>query len=171
MDAATLVLAVTKIDNALGAGLESVRNQVREHTQQRVDALQLGIDVVAFEINLIIPPHATSTAFADVTSAQVEARTSVEQARTYRAQVMPKAESEAFRTRQQATADGRELVSRARGEASSFLALLAEHRSSPALVEARLRAETLEQVLSRVKTKTFLPSDGGQLNVFLRDPK
>jgi hypothetical protein len=26
-------------------------------------------------------------------------------------------------------------------------------------------------VLSRVKTKTFLPSEGGQLNVFLRDPK
>lgn len=171
MDAATAVLAATKIDDALGAGLESLRQRVRELAQERVDALKLGVEIVAFEVNLIIPPQATSAAFADVTSAQVEARTSVEQARTYRAQVKPKAESDAFRTRQQATAQGQEVVSRARGEASSFLALLAEHRSSPALVEARLRAETLEQVLSRVKTKTFVPSDGGQLNVFLRDPR
>ena len=171
LDAATRTLAVTKIDDALGSGLETFRTRVRELAQQRIDALQLGIEIVAFEVNAITPPQATAAAFADVTSAQVESRTTLEQARTYRAQTMPRAESDAFRTRQQATADGRELVSRARGEAASFVALLKEHRASPALVEFRLRAEMLEHVLPRVKTKAFLPAEGGQLNVFLRDAK
>lgn len=81
----------------------------------------------------------------------------------------PEAEGDAFRTRQQASADARELVARARGEATSFLALLAEHRAAPALVEARLRNETIEQILPRVKTQTLLPDGRGQLNVFLRD--
>ncbi|MES2696723.1 MAG: protease modulator HflK [Verrucomicrobiota bacterium] len=171
MDAATIVLAAMKIDDALGAGLESLRNRVRELTQRRLDALQMGVEVVAFEVNMIIPPHATATAFADVTSAQVESRTTLEQARTYRAQTMPRAESDAFRTRQQVTADAREIVSRARGEATAFLALLAEHRASPDLVETRLRAEMLEQVLPRMKTRTLVPSEGGQLNVFLRDTR
>lgn len=170
-DAATRTLATTKIDDALGAGLELFRTRVRELAQQRIDALKLGVELVAFEVNSILPPMATATAFADVTSAQVEARTSLEQARTYRAQTMPRAESDAFRTRQQATADARELTTRARGEATSFLALLQEHRASPALVESRLRAEALEQILPRVKTKTILPGEGGQLNVFLRDAK
>ena len=170
-DAATRTLATTRIDDALGGGMETFRTRVRELAQQRVDALKLGIEVVAFEVNAITPPAATATAFADVTSAQVEARTTLEQARTYRAQSMPRAESDAFRTRQQAAADARELTTRARGEATSFLALLKEHRASSELVELRLRAETLEQILPRVKTKMLVPGDGGQLNVFLRDPK
>ena len=170
-DAATRVLATTQIDDALGAGLESFRTRVRELAQQRLDALKFGLELVAFEVNGITPPAATASAFADVTSAQVEARTTLEQARTYRAQTMPRAESEAFRARQQAAADAREVTTRARGESASFLALLHEHRASPALVEIRLRAETLEQVLGRVKTKTLIPGDGGQLNVFLRDTR
>jgi HflK protein len=170
-DAATHVLSVTKIDDALGSGLETLRTRVREESQRRADALKLGIEIVAFEFNTLTPPQATATAFADVTSAQVEARTTLEQARTYRAQTMPKAESDAFRLRRQATADARELVTRARGEATSFLSLLAEHRSAPALVETRLRAEALEQVLPRVKTKTVVPNSGGQLNIYLRDVK
>jgi membrane protease subunit HflK len=170
-DAATRTLAITKIDDALGSGLETFRTRVRDLAQQRIETLKLGIELVAFEVNAITPPQATATAFADVTSAQVEARTTLEQARTYRAQIMPRAESDAFRTRQQAVADGRELTTRARGEATSFLALLQEHRASPELVQLRLRAETLEQVLPRVKTKTFVPGEGGQLNVFLRDSR
>src|SRR5262249_23680673 len=114
-------------------------------------------------------PHATAAAFADVTSAQVEARTTLEQAKTYRAQTMPRAESDAFRMRQQAGADARELTTRARGEAASFLALLTEPRAAPALVETRLRAEALEQVLPKVKTKTLVPSEAAEFNVFLRD--
>jgi membrane protease subunit HflK len=169
LDAATAVLAQTKIDDALGSGLEALRTRVRELAQQRLEALRLGVELVAFEVNALTPPIATAAAFADVTSAQVEARTTLEQARTYRAQTMPRAESESFRTRQQAGAEAREIVTRARGEAASFLALLAEHRAAPRLVEARLRAETLEQVLPRVKTKTLLPADGGTLNVFLRE--
>lgn len=171
IDAATRTLAVTRIDDALGAGLESLRTRVRDLAQARVDALKLGIEIVAFEVNSLAPPQATAAAFADVTSAQVEARTTLEQARTYRAQTMPRAESEAFRARQQAAADAREFTTRARGEASAFLALAAEHRSAPALVETRLQAEAIEQILPRVKTKTLVPADGGNFNVYLRDSR
>jgi regulator of protease activity HflC (stomatin/prohibitin superfamily) len=170
-DAATRTVAATKVDDALGSGLESLRNRVRDLAQQRLDTMHLGVELVAFEVNALTPPQATVAAFAEVTSAQVEARTTVEQARTYRAQTQPRSQSDAYRTRQQADADGRQLISRATGEAGSFLALLAQHRIAPALVESRLRTETLEDVFPKVKTKTVLPADAGQLNLFLRDTK
>lgn len=170
-DAATRALAASKIEDVVGGGMERLRTRVRELAQARADALRLGVELVAFEVNSIVPPQATAAAFADVTSAQVEARTTLEQARTSRAQMMPKAESDAFRTRQLAIAEGKELTLRARGEAASFRALLAEHRAAPSLVETRLRAEMLEQVLPRVKTKTLVPGEGGQLNIFLREIK
>lgn len=168
--AAAQTLAVMKIDDALGSGLESLRTRVRDLAQRRLDSLRLGVELVAFEVNALTPPLAAAPAFAEVTNAQVEARTTLEQARTYRAQTLPRAEGEAYRTRQQAEADAKQLSVRAAGEAASFLALLAEHRAAPALVETRLRAETLELVLPRVKSKTLLPADGA-LNLFLRDAK
>ncbi len=167
--AATQILAATRIDDALTVGLESLRARVRDLAQRRLDTLGLGIELVAFEINALTPPLATAAAFADVTSAQVEARTTLETARTYRAQAAPRATADAFRLRRQAEADGREFTTRARGEAAAFLALLAEHRRAPALLETRLRAETLEQILPRVKTKTVVPADAASLNLYLRE--
>ena len=48
-DAATRTLAITKIDDALGAGLELFRSRVRDLAQQRLDALKFGIEIVANE--------------------------------------------------------------------------------------------------------------------------
>ncbi len=169
--AATRTLAEMKIDDALGSGLESLRHHVLTLAQQRLDTLRLGVELVAFEVSALTPPAATVAAFSDVTSAQVESRTMVEQSRTYCAQLLPKAQSDAYRLHQQADAEARQLTVRAGAEAASFLALLAEHRAAPTVVETRLRAEALEEILPRVKTKTVLPATGGQLNLFLRENK
>ncbi|HRE84397.1 MAG TPA: SPFH domain-containing protein, partial [Opitutaceae bacterium] len=167
--AATTALAVTKIDDALGARLSSLREEVRTAAQKRIDELALGVELVAVEVQQWVPPAAVLGAFNEVTSAQVEARTAVEQARTYRAQLLPKAESDAYRVRQQAEADRTQWVARAQGETSAFLALLAEHRAAPDLVEPRLRAEALEEVLPRLKFKTILPADSGPVHLLLRE--
>src|SRR5690606_16923090 len=82
-------LAATRIDDALGAGLGRFRAELGEKVQARLDALKLGVELVAFEIQGLVPPSATVEAFTDVTSAQVEARTAVERARTYRAELLP----------------------------------------------------------------------------------
>lgn len=167
--AATRVLAGSNIDDALGAGLESFRARVLTAAQARLDALRSGVQIIAFEVNAIAPPVAAAAAFADVTSAQVQARTTLEKARTQRAQTLPAAQSEAFRLRAQADSAAAQLISRAAAEAASFEALVAEHRQQPELLESRLRAEQLEFVLPQFKTTTFLP-DGARVELFLPSP-
>lgn len=165
-DAAARALAVTPIDDALGPGQESFRDRTRALARERIDRLGLGIELVAFEVNVLTPPQAAVGAFADVTSAQVEARTSIEQARTHRAQVFPKARAEAFRLRREADAEAGQLVTRAGAEAASFTALAERHRAAPDLVERRLRAETMEAVFSQVKTTTVLPDSEGAIDLW-----
>jgi len=138
----------------------------RALAQERLDALGLGLSLVALEVNALTPPHAAVGAFADVTSAQVEARTSVEQARSYQAQLLPKARGEAFRARRQAEADAGQLVSRATAEAASFTALAGQRCAAPALVESRLRAEALEAVFAQAKTSTVLPDAEGSIDLW-----
>ena len=170
-DAATRALAVTRIDDAIGAGLENFRDRARTLAQERLDALGLGLSLVALEVNALTPPHAAVGAFADVTSAQVEARTSVEQTRTYQAQILPRARGEAFRARRQAEADAGQLVSRATAEAASFTALAGRHRAAPALVESRLHAEALEAVFAQAKTSTVLPDANGSIDLWFPSAK
>lgn len=169
--AAASALAAMKIDDALGPGLESFRDRARAFAQERLDALGLGIALVALEVNVLTPPHAAVGAFADVTSAQVEARTRVEQARTYQAQTLPRARGEAFRIRRQAEAEAGQLVSRAAAEAASFTALAARHRAAPGLVGPRLRAEVLEAVFAQVRTSTVLPATDGSVDLWFPAPK
>ncbi|MBK1882006.1 protease modulator HflK [Luteolibacter pohnpeiensis] len=166
-DAATRVLAGMSVDDALGAGMESFRTKVLTLAQERLDALKLGVTLVAFEVNTLTPPEATVAAFAEVTSARVESRTLVENARTYRARVIPRAKSDSYRLRSDAEAAASQLLSRASAEAASFLALANEHTAAPLLLESRLKAETLEAVFPQIKTSTILPSDGGSIDLLL----
>lgn len=168
--AAAQALAGMAIDAALGTGLESFHRTTNVLAQRRIDALGLGVELVAFEVNTLTPPAAVVGAFADVTSAQVEARTMLEKARAERAHALPQVASEAFRLQQAAAAEAQQVVARATGEASSFGRLLAEYRAQPALVDARLRAETLQQVLPRVQSQVVLPS-GSALNVYIKESK
>ena len=158
-DEATHALATMTIDQALGPGLETFRTRVRDETQARAGRLQLGVEVLSFDVALLTPPIAAAAAFAEVTSAQVEARTLIENARTESAQTLPQAQAEAFRRRQEADAEGQRLVTRAQAEAASFVALVPAYRESPALVAERLRAETRLAVLTRVRTRAVLPAD------------
>lgn len=167
-DVAAQALAGLTIDAALGPGLDSFRTQVRTLAQARLDPIKLGLELTAFDVALLAPPGATATAFAEVTSAQVEARTLVENARTWRAGALPAAQSEAYRLRREAESAAHALTSLAQAEAASFRSLAAEYRTAPDLVSARLRADTLATVLARVKTRTLLPAGDGQLNLFIR---
>lgn len=166
--AATEALAGGPVNPALGSGLDAFRLEVVQAAQARLDALRLGVELMGFDVAVITPPAATVAAFADVTNAQVEARTMVENARSHAARTLPEARSESYRLRQRADAEAREKVVRAQAEASSFLVLAAQHRTAPELVAARLRAEAVSEVLARVRARTFLPADG-ELNLFLRD--
>lgn len=158
LDAATQTLATLTIDHALGPGLETFRQRVREETQRRSDRLGLGVELLSFDVTQLTPPTAAAAAFAEVTSAQVEARTLVENARTERAQTLPQAQSEDYRRRHEAEADAQRLTTRAQAETASFLALVPAYRDTPALVVEHLRADALRDVFARAKIRAVLPA-------------
>ena len=167
----THVLATRNVDDALAGGQATLTAEVRRLVQARADALRLGGEIERVEIREIAPPRAVVPAFEAVVSAQVEARTAAEQARTYRAELIPKARAEAYRLRSDADSAAAELFAGARGEASAFIALLAEYRRAPEPLRSRLAAETRARVLPRLKSKTVLPAGAPGLKFLLRDDR
>lgn len=163
--ALTTTLAGRPVDHVLTSGLEETRNTTLARAQSEADALRLGVQFTAFEVRELIPAQHVRPAFEEVVNAQMEARTAVESAKSYQVSQLPQAEAEAYRIRQAAQAAALNLVATTRGETSAFLAVLAEYRRNPALVRTRLRAETLQQVMPKIVSKSFLPpnQDGARI--------
>lgn len=167
--AAAIALATTPVDDALSGGREILQDRMLLAAQGSADALRLGLKFTAFQVRELIPTRHVLPEFEAVVSAQVDARTQVEDAKAYQAEQLPGVDAESYRIRQEAASAGRTLVARARGESASFLALLAEYRAHPALVRSRLRAETLRAVLPQVAVKSAVPLGRGDTRIFL-DP-
>lgn len=164
--ALTAALARMKVDAVLPGGIDELRKQTLANAQARADELQLGVELSAFEISELTPPKHVLPAFEQVVNAQMESRTMVERARAYEAEQNPMVEAESYRIETEADAYAENLIAQAEGEAAAFVALLQETGEQRELLRNRLLAETLEQVLPKVRSKSILPSS--ETKVLLR---
>jgi membrane protease subunit HflK len=132
-----------------------------------VNRLGLGIRFIAFQTREISPPLQILPAFQDVVSARVEAKTLIEPANVYRSSAIPGAKSKAYQIAQEAAAYSQQVVAKAQGEAASFIALAKEQATNPGLVQSRLYAEMLEEVLPKLRLTTVMPNSRGQVRLLI----
>jgi len=169
--AAAHTLAGLPVDDAIAARKTYLAEESMRLAQDEMNRLGLGIQLLAFEIRDINPPQSVLPAFQDVVSARVEAKTLVEPANSYHATAIPQAEGDAYRLMQEADAYGEQITAQAEGEAAAFLAQLAEYRKNPGVVRARLLAETMEEILPKMRVTTVMPSGAGTTRLLLEPQK
>jgi membrane protease subunit HflK len=111
-------------------------------------------------INLERPqaPEAVREAFADVVSAGQDEKRSSLQAVGDAQEIIQRAQSEAAEMNEQAEAYRRSTIIEARGEATRFVALLAEYRAAPEVTRRRLYLETMEEILPGVSKMVIEPN-------------
>jgi membrane protease subunit HflK len=165
------VLAAMTVDDALTTRRDFIGQESMRIAQAEFDRLGLGVQLLAFETREINPPAPVLSAFQDVVSAKVEAKTLVEPARSRHASVIPEANAEAYRIQQEAQSYAQELTAKAQGKVSAFLALLKEYRANPGTVQTRLYAEMIEGVLPKVRISTVVPTDRGDVRVLISPRK
>jgi len=166
--AATGVIAQMKVDDVLASGLEALRAQAMRGAQAQLDQLGLGVQLLAFEVRAITPAQQVLPAFEDVVSAQVESRTLIEQANSYRASELPGAAAAAYRLKQEADAYAQDLVAKATGEAEAFEAIDQQYRVAPQLMRTRLYADAMGAILQHLQSTTILQPSAGSLKLLLQ---
>jgi len=165
------VLAGMNVDDALTTRRDFIGQEAMRTAQAELDRLGLGVQLLAFETREINPPAPVLSAFQDVISAKVEAKTLVEPAHSRHASVIPEANAEAYRIQQEAESYAEGLTAKAQGEVSAFLALLKEYRANPGTVHTRLYAEMIEQVLPKVRVSNVVPTDRGDVRILVSPQK
>jgi len=131
------VVARVSLDDAIGAGRSEVEQSVEQNMQQLLDDYGAGVRIQGVAINQSVPPAAVNEAFLQVSAAQQQAQSYMNDARAYALQITAKAQ----------------------GDAAAFEKVYAEYRAAPEVTRRRMYYETMERILSRVDT-TIIEAPG-----------
>ena len=131
------VMAQVNLQDAIGEGRLEIQAAVQQEMQETLNAYNSGIEMRGVEIKRADPPEEVNEAFKEVTAAQQDAQSYINQARAY----------------------ALELTARAQGEAEAFNKVYAEYRLAPTVTKRRMYYETMESVLQGVD-KTIVETPG-----------
>ncbi|MEO6433503.1 MAG: FtsH protease activity modulator HflK [Sphingomicrobium sp.] len=131
------VISQVTLNEAMGDRRADIEVQVSDRMQRILDAYRSGITVQGIAIKQADPPDAVNDAFKQVTAAQQDAQTYINNANAYSLQLGQKAQ----------------------GEATAFDKVYEQYKLSPEVTRKRMYYETMEKVLSNVD-KTIIEASG-----------
>lgn len=131
------VISRVSLNDAIGDRRADIETQVAEIMQRILDSYRSGVQVQGIAIKRADPPDEVNDAFKQVTAAQQDAQTYINNANAYALQLGQKAQ----------------------GEATAFDKVYAQYKLAPDVTRRRMYYETMEQVLSKVD-KTIVEAPG-----------
>ena len=131
------VVSGVTLDEAIGAKRGEIEAQVQEIMQRILDGYRSGVTIQGIAIKQADPPAAVNDAFKEVTAAQQEAQSYINQANAYALQLRQKSQ----------------------GEATAFDKVYEQYRLAPEVTRRRMYYETMERVLKGVD-KTIVEAPG-----------
>ncbi|WMS88986.1 FtsH protease activity modulator HflK [Pleionea litopenaei] len=160
------VVGDSQVDDLLTTEKTRIRNELSVELIRILDSYQTGLKIEQVTLEKANPPPALNEVFADVNSAEQDAKKEVQNAEAYRNEELPKATANAEQLRQQADAYKARTLAQANGEVARFAKLLPQYEAAPRVTRDRLYIETLEQILSN-STKVMVDVDGGNNMMYL----
>ena len=130
-------ISQVSLQDAMGDKRSEIEGQVVDRMQRILDGYRSGIEIQGVAIQQADPPDEVNDAFKEVTAAQQDAKSYVNQANAYALQ----------------------LTAKAQGEAAAFDKVYEQYKLAPEVTRRRMYYETMEQVLSKVD-KTIVEAPG-----------
>lgn len=160
------VIGYNKIDSALTDDKLTIQNDTRDLLQKILNSYQLGIRVVAVQLQDVHPPKQVIDSFKDVASAKEDKSRFINEAEAYENDLIPRTRGEAASIINQAQAYKESKILQSKGDSDRFLFVLEEYRKAKDITKKRIYLETMEEVLSRPEVEKIIISRDSMENVF-----
>lgn len=131
------VISEVTLNDAMGDRRAEIEQQVAQNMQRILDSYHSGIQVQGIAIKQADPPDQVNDAFKQVTAAQQDAQTYINNANAYALQLRQKAQ----------------------GDATAFDKVYAQYKLAPDVTRRRMYYETMEEILSKTN-KTIVETPG-----------
>jgi membrane protease subunit HflK len=154
------VIGQATLQYALGDGRTKVEQDTKDLLQKILDEYGVGVRVTQIQLQRVDPPQDVIGAFRDVQAARADKERNVNEANTYRNQVLPRAKGEASAIIQRGEAYKAQTVAGAKGDAQRFDQVYEQYAKAKDITAERLYIETMENVL-RNASKVMVDKNGG----------
>lgn len=151
------VIGKSMIDSALTDGKLKIQNDATELLQNILNRYEVGVQVIAVQLQDVHPPQDVIAAFKDVASAREDKSRIINEAEAYRNELLPRARGQAAEMVNIAEAYKATRVQNAHGETQRFLSVLAEYEKAKDVTKKRLYYEAMEDILAHAQEKVILP--------------
>ena len=154
------VIGQTNLQYAQTEGRTKVEQDTKDLLQKIIDEYGLGARITQIQMQRVDPPQEVIGAFRDVQAARADKERSINEANTYRNQVLPRAKGEASSIIQRGEAYKAQTVATATGDAQRFDQVYEQYAKAKDITAERLYIETMEDVL-RNASKVMIDKNGG----------
>ncbi len=157
------------VDDVITSGKSQIQSEIKEKIMARMEAEDLGVQLVNLTIQDAEPPTAeVLAAFKDVENAKQGKDTALNNANKYRSEQLPKAEAQADQILRQAEAAKEGRINEAEGQVARFNAMYEEYIKFPGITKQRMYYEAMEELLPGLKV-IITDESGNHLNMFQFD--
>ncbi|CAH2773850.1 MAG: HflK protein [Candidatus Burkholderia crenata] len=152
-------------DDLLFKDREALRAKLVDTIQASLDLYKTGLQVTGVTIQSVQVP-AVQPVFEDTAKVRQDNERTVDTAKAYADQLLPRAKTDAARMIDEAKGYSNRVVSQAQGNAERFKQVYAEYSKAPAAIRQRMYLDTMQQIYSRT-TKVFVDSKSSNNVVYL----
>jgi len=150
------VIGASEIDSALTDGKLKIQDDATRLLQSILDRYEVGVQIIAVQLQDVHPPQDVIESFKDVASAREDKSRIINEAEAYRNEILPRARGQAAEMLNQAQAYRMTRIRAAEGEAGRFAAVLAEYQKARDVTKKRLYYEALEDIFSSTEMEKIL---------------
>lgn len=154
------IVGSSRIDSVLYEQRGALTASLVKSIQAQLDTLNAGILIVNVNIQSVNPPDQVTAAFSDVVKAGVDRDAMKNEGQAYANHVVPAAQGQAARLREDALAYKARIVNAAQGDSDRFKAIYAEYQKAPGVTRDRMYIDAMQDVYSHV-TKVLVDTHNG----------
>ena len=155
------VIVNTPIAAAQTEGRAKIEEETKKLLQNTLDKYQSGVIIENLHLLKVDPPSEVIAAFRDVQTARADKERQINQAESYRNDILTKARGEAAKMIQDAEGYKSNVVERAKGESSRFLEIYKQYTNAKDVTKKRMYLETMEEILEK-STKFVIGDEAGK---------
>ena len=143
------VIGKTNIAVALAEGRSQIEEESKMLLQNVLDSYEAGVDIVRLQLLKVDPPSQVIDAFRDVQTAKLDKEKSINQAESYKNDIIPKARGDAQKNIEEALAYKNAKIADATGKSKRFLQVYKEYSRAKDITRKRLYIDTMTEVLDK----------------------
>jgi modulator of FtsH protease HflK len=141
------VIGHSEIASALTGGRPKIESETQTLLQEILDSYHSGIEISTVQLQKVDPPNQVIDSFRDVQSAKIDQQRLINEAESYRNNLVPVAHGDGARLVQEGEAYRQQVVLNAQGDAARFLSVYGAYKVAADITVRRLYIETMQDIL------------------------